>query len=57
MLSALKIINPLDLQNWDEMILHHADYSFFHSTEWANGIHSTYKYQPLYFVYKEPRRS
>ena len=32
MLSYLKIINPLDIQNWDELILQHSDYSFFHSS-------------------------
>jgi len=50
MLSDLKIISPLDLKNWDEMILHFSEYSFFHSTYWANVLEDTYNYKPYYFV-------
>ena len=52
MLSDLKIINPLDIQNWDELILQHTDYSFFHSSEWAELLNRTYKYTFEYYVYQ-----
>ena len=50
MLSNLKIINPIDLQNWDELILQHPDYSFFHSSYWSKVLQDTYNYKPYYFV-------
>ena len=50
MLSDLKIINPLDMQNWDELILQHPDYSFFHSSYWSKVLQDTYNYNPFYFV-------
>jgi len=49
----LEIINPASYPEWNDVVLSTPDYSIFHSTEWANVIHSTYKYQPLYFVYKD----
>jgi lipid II:glycine glycyltransferase (peptidoglycan interpeptide bridge formation enzyme) len=49
----LEIIDPASYPDWNDLVLSTPDYSVFHSTEWANVIHSTYKYQPLYFVYKD----
>ena len=50
MLSDLKIINPLDIQNWNEFILQHPDYSFFHSSYWSKVLRDTYNYKPYYFT-------
>jgi lipid II:glycine glycyltransferase (peptidoglycan interpeptide bridge formation enzyme) len=50
MLSDLKIINPLDIQNWDEMILRFPEYSFFHSSSWTKVLQDTYNYKPYYFT-------
>jgi len=50
----LEIIDPTSYPDWNDVVLSAPDYSVFHSTEWANVIHSTYKYEPLYFVYKDP---
>ena len=50
MLSDIKIINPVDLLNWDEMILQHPEYSFFHSSYWSKVLQDTYNYKPYYFV-------
>jgi lipid II:glycine glycyltransferase (peptidoglycan interpeptide bridge formation enzyme) len=56
MLSDLKIINPLDLQNWDELILQHPDYSFFHSSYWSKVLLETYNYKPYYFVIEKDNK-
>lgn len=56
MLSDFKIINPLDLQNWDELILQHPDYSFFHSSYWSRILQDTYKYKPYYFVIEKDNK-
>jgi lipid II:glycine glycyltransferase (peptidoglycan interpeptide bridge formation enzyme) len=56
MLSDLNIINPLDLQNWDELILQHPDYSFFHSSYWSKVLQDTYNYKPYYFVIEKENK-
>lgn len=48
-IESIQIINPLSYQNWNEIILKHRDYSFFHSKEWAMVIIDTYNYEPIYF--------
>ena len=50
MLADIKIINPLNLPNWDELIVQHPDYSFFHSSCWSRILQDTYNYKPYYFV-------
>jgi len=52
----LEIIDPLFNPEWNELVLSVPDYSVFHSTEWANVIRSTYKYQLLYFLYKDSEK-
>ena len=56
MLSDLKIINPLNMQNWDELILQHLDYSFFHSSYWSKVLQYTYNYKPYYFVIEKENK-
>ena len=46
----LQILNPLTYPNWDELLLTHEDYSFFHTTAWARVLHESYGYKPLYFT-------
>lgn len=50
MLQNLKIISPLEIQNWEELILQHPDYSFFHSSSWLKVLQDTYNYRPYYFM-------
>ncbi len=45
----LKIINPINYNNWDELLLSTNDYSFFHTSHWARVLHESYGYRPLYF--------
>jgi len=56
MLSDLKVINPLEIQNWDELILQHPDYSFFHSSYWSKVLQDTYNYEPFYFVIEKDNK-
>lgn len=52
----LEIINPNSYPEWNELVLSAPNYTVFHSTEWTNVIHSTYKYRSLYFVYRTPHK-
>ncbi len=56
MLSDLKIINPLNMQTWDELSLQHPDYSFFHSSYWSKVLQDTYNYKPYYFVIEKENK-
>jgi len=53
---SLEILNPLTYPNWDDLLLTHADYSFFHTTAWARVLHESYGYEPLYFTATENGR-
>lgn len=50
MATHCKIINPITYPQWDDLILSHEAYSFFHSSHWARVICETYGYTPLYFT-------
>jgi hypothetical protein len=45
-----KIINPVIYPRWDELLLSHPDYSFFHTSYWARVLSESYGYKPLYFT-------
>jgi len=47
---TLQILNPLEIDDWDELLLTHPDYSFFHTSAWARVLHESYGYKPLYFT-------
>lgn len=40
----------MELPNWDDLVLTHPDYSFFHSSAWARVLSESYGYKPLYFT-------
>lgn len=46
----IQIINPITYPNWDNLILSHPDYFFFHSSVWAKVLNEAYRYEPLYFT-------
>src|SRR3990172_9478108 len=48
--NQLKVINPLDNPEWDNLVLSTQDYSFFHSSAWARVLNESYGYRPLYFA-------
>jgi lipid II:glycine glycyltransferase (peptidoglycan interpeptide bridge formation enzyme) len=46
----IQIVNPIEYEGWDNLILSHPDYSFFHSSAWAKVLSEAYGYTPLYFT-------
>ena len=46
----LQILNPLEIPNWDDLVLATGKASFFHSSAWARVLHESYGYKPLYFA-------
>ena len=46
----LRIINPLNYPNWDNILLSNQQCNFFHSSIWAKVLNEVYKYQPVYFA-------
>jgi hypothetical protein len=53
----IHITNPLEQENWNSELLSHEDYSFFHTATWANILHESYGYTPLYFTINDENRS
>jgi Acetyltransferase (GNAT) domain len=45
----LRIVNPLDIPDWDELILAFPECSVFHSSGWVRVLSKAYDYQPIYF--------
>ncbi len=48
-IKQIQIVNPLEITDWNHLILEHKVYSFFHSREWAKVLHDSYGYKPVYF--------
>jgi hypothetical protein len=46
----LQILNPLEIADWDFLVLDTGKASFFHSSSWARVLHDSYGYKPLYFT-------
>ncbi len=44
----LEIINPINTSRWNEWIVQHKDYSFFHTSYWAQVLRKSYAYEPMY---------
>jgi len=45
----LQILNPLNIPNWDDLVLATGQASFFHSSAWARVLHESYGYKPIHF--------
>lgn len=56
-LAAMKrhaeVLNPLEIPGWDDLVMTHPDYTFFHGSAWARVLHETYGYTPFYFTVRE----
>ena len=50
MSGKFQLVNPININNWNELIL---DYSFFHTREWAEVLNKTYGFEPIYFCLYE----
>jgi hypothetical protein len=44
------IINPIDFPHWDESLRSLPGHSFFHTSSWAEVLHRSYGYRPVYFT-------
>jgi hypothetical protein len=49
----LKVVNPLDIPDWDDLILSFPEYSFFHTSNWVKVLSGYYDYRPLYFTRRD----
>ena len=47
---TIEILNPLEIPNWDDLVLATGKGSFFHSAAWAKVLSESYGYKPLYFT-------
>jgi hypothetical protein len=45
----MKIIDPTEIESWDDQVRGLPGCSFFHSSAWANLLKEAYGYRPLYF--------
>jgi Acetyltransferase (GNAT) domain len=47
---GIQLLNPLEIDDWDERMRHFPSATIFHSAAWARTLHSTYGYTPLYLA-------
>jgi len=52
----LEVVNPIEIPEWDALILSHPESSIFHSSAWARVLVGTYGFTPQYFVGAESGR-
>lgn len=43
------LINPVEQENWNNLLLNTPGCSFFHTADWADVLKRSYNYQPFYF--------
>lgn len=48
-----RLINPVEQENWNNLLLSTTGYSFFHTANWAEVLARSYGYQPLYLCKKK----
>ncbi len=48
--NKLETVNPADISNWNNLVLHNPNYSIFHSKEWCAVLQKTYRYVPQYLI-------
>ncbi len=46
----MDILNPLELPEWDGLLLASNDHSFFHTSYWARVLCDSYNYRPCYLA-------
>jgi lipid II:glycine glycyltransferase (peptidoglycan interpeptide bridge formation enzyme) len=49
----IKCINPLCDPDWDQLVVSHPDFSFFHSAAWAKVLSKTYGHEPVYLRFSQ----
>ncbi len=48
--THIHLINPIEEKKWNNLILNHPEYSFFHTSNWTQVLTETYGYFPNYLV-------
>ncbi len=51
----IELINPLDDDQWDNLIIETNQYSFFHSHAWIKVLRESYGYTPCFFILRSKR--
>lgn len=46
----VQILNPLDIPNWDSLVVRLPGYGFFHTSAWCRVLAESYGYEPVYFT-------
>jgi hypothetical protein len=52
----LRLVDPLQIEHWDELLRTHPESTTFHSQGWARVLAETYNYTPLYLVAADNHR-
>ena len=47
---SLSIIDPIDFPRWNESLRSLPGHTFFHTSSWADVLHRSYGYKPVYFT-------
>ena len=50
------ITNPIEHENWNNLILALPHYSFFHTSNWAEVLVASYGYRPIYLMKNAERK-
>ncbi len=48
--SALQVVNPADMADWDAQVMAQPNYLFFHCAAWARVLEKTYDFKPTYLA-------
>jgi len=46
----LQMVDPVEVDGWDDTVLKCPEHTFFHSQSWARALKEAYGYKPVYFV-------
>jgi CelD/BcsL family acetyltransferase involved in cellulose biosynthesis len=52
----LRLLDPLQVEHWDELLQTHPGATIFHSQGWARVLATTYGYRPLYLAAADSQR-
>jgi len=47
-----ELVNPLEVENWNNLVATMPEYSFFHTANWADVLSQSYEYKPFYLCKK-----
>lgn len=54
--TSVRLINPLEVPQWNDWLKNSTDSTIFHSANWARVLSESYGYHPVYFVLPRPDR-